>query len=104
MAPASLLAQAADDNFALHATHATRRLPGARAVVAPDLTYIDSGLPCDTFNVVCRARMTSGSARGRIAEVLAFFARTENPFSWWLTPGHEPAELPQLLEEAGLAA
>ncbi len=93
----------ADDNLAAKATQGLDAFPEARVVVAPDLVLVDSGLPCDTFNIVCRARFTSATARMRVAEAIAFFRVTGHPWSWWLMPGYTPAELPDVLAGAGLA-
>jgi GNAT superfamily N-acetyltransferase len=96
------LESAADENLAVHATTATARLPGARVRIEPDLILADSGLPCDTFNVVCRARLTDTSAVRRVGMAIAFFARPRRPFSWWLGPGYAPANLPDILTGCGL--
>lgn len=96
-------ASAADDNLLAHAIHATRSIPEARLEITAELTMVDSGLPCDTFNFVCRSRLSVVTAPQRIREALEFFAVTGNPFSWWLTPGYTPVDLPRHLEAAGLA-
>ena len=98
------LADAADENLALHASWATASLAGARVTLEPDLVLVDSGLPCDTFNLVCRARLRPELASRRIQDALAFFAPSSHPFSWWLGPGASPEDLPQRLADAGLQA
>ena len=50
------------------------------------LVLIDSGLPCDTFNIICRARLTADQAPQRIREAIAFFHSVGRPFSWWVGP------------------
>jgi ribosomal protein S18 acetylase RimI-like enzyme len=97
-------ADTTDENLVAHSTAATRHIPGARVVLTPDIVLVDSGLPCDTFNIICRARFSTAAARKGIAGALAFFAVTGHPFSWWLAPGYAPDTLPALLEEAGLVA
>ena len=96
------LLTAADTNLAIHATWVPERLAGGRVRVHDDLVLADSGLPCDTFNFICRARLESGSAAKRVGEALRFFAESGNPFSWWLGPGFTPANLPAVLKVAGL--
>lgn len=96
------LADAADENLVVHATWIAQQLPTARVEPAPDLVLVDSGLPCDTFNFVCRARLTPATAAARVHDALAFFARSGHPFSWWLSPGSTPDDLPCLLQKAGL--
>lgn len=97
------LAEALDGNFAVHAAWATRRLPDADVREDADLVVIDSGLPGDTFNVVCRARLEGGTARSRAAGVIARFAERRRGFSWWLSPADRPRDLEAILVEAGLA-
>jgi hypothetical protein len=99
---AAALANAADENLAVHASWVTRHLAGARVEVSPDLILVDSGLSCDTFNVVCRARLTATTAASRVHDVLAFFGQTGHPFSWWLGPGFTPDQLPAILVDSGL--
>jgi hypothetical protein len=45
------LAGAADANFRVHAAFAAERTAGMRVVPVPGLTLVDSGQPCDTFNL-----------------------------------------------------
>lgn len=104
MAQLRYAATVADDNLLAHATYGTRAIPRARIAISEDLAMVDSGLPCDTFNFVCRARLTGPTADRRIRETLDFFRITGHPFSWWLTPGYSPADLPAYLEAAGLVS
>lgn len=96
------LADAADANLAAHATLPCRVLPGARVLADGELTVVDSGLPCDTFNLICRARLQPDTADRRIAAALALYREVDHPFSWWLGPGARPDDLPRRLEAAGL--
>lgn len=96
------LPRAADENLAAHASWATSQLEGALALRDEELVLVDSGMPCDTFNVICRARLASASAPRRVTEAIAHFQAAARPFSWWLGPGYTPANLPDLLRSAGL--
>lgn len=96
------LAQAADANFVTHAGWAAARVPGMVVRDEPDLVLVDSGLGCDTFNFVLRARLDRHTAPGRIAGVLEHFRRAGRPFSWWVGPADRPADLGALLEARGL--
>lgn len=100
----AMLAEAADRNLAAHAGLPCRVLPRSRVRAEDDLTVVDSGLACDTFNLVCRARLSRAAAPHRIQETLGHFGERGHPFSWWLGPGSEPEDLPTLLEDAGLRA
>ena len=101
MTPADLAA-AADENLAAHFTWVQRRTAGMRAVRGDDLVLTECGMPCDTFNAVCRARLARASAPERIRDAVAWFAG--RPFSWWVGPADEPGDLGALLEAAGLTA
>ncbi len=96
------LATAAVDNLATHASWAQRRTPGMRVVDDHELLLVDSGLPCDTFNLVCRARLDRENASRRIRAVVDYFAGVGRPFSWWLSPGDQPLDLGDRLAAAGL--
>jgi ribosomal protein S18 acetylase RimI-like enzyme len=98
------LARAADANLAAHAGWVHQRTPGMQVVAAPDVVLVDSGLPCDTFNLVCGARLAPETAPARIREILGHFAASGRPFSWWLGPFDHPPDLGALLCDAGLHA
>ncbi len=96
------LAAAANANLVTHASWVQRRTPGMRVAEEDDLVLVDSGLPCDTFNLVCRARLAKENASARIRTAIQYFVDAGRPFSWWHNPGDEPAELGAMLLEAGL--
>ena len=92
----------ADATFVVHATCAPMRTPGMLARVAPDLVLADSGLPCDTFNIVCRARLAGPDGMQRCRDAVGYFHGARRPFSWWVGPADEPASLGAMLESVGL--
>jgi ribosomal protein S18 acetylase RimI-like enzyme len=96
------LAAAADENLLVHFTYAQARTPGMRVAPHEEVTLIDSGLPCDTYNAAIRTRLSERDAPARIREALDWFAPTKRPFAWWVGPGDTPSDLPRLLQEAGL--
>jgi ribosomal protein S18 acetylase RimI-like enzyme len=96
------LAEAADENFVVHTSWAAIRTPGMRVDLAPDLVVVDSGLPCDTFNFVCRARLEPDAARARAREAVAYFRGVGRPFSWWVGPADRPDALGDVLVSEGL--
>ena len=97
------LAAAADANLVAHAGWVQRRLPGMRVIEKGGLVLVDSGLPCDTFNLVCGARLESHTAPQRAREAIAYFRDAGRPFSWWVGPADRPRDLGDLLVAAGLA-
>ena len=98
----SALAESAVANFVRHVSWGPTRTPGLEVRVEPELVLADSGLPSDTFNCVCRARLPVDRVGAAIAAVLDHFARAARPFSWWVSPGDEPADLGARLVDAGL--
>lgn len=96
------LADAADANFVVHAGWALQHTPGMRAADEMGIVLTDSGLPSDTFNVVCRSRLDARQASECIQTVLAYFHQAGRPFTWWVGPGDRPADLGTLLLNAGL--
>lgn len=96
------LAAAADENLAAHFTWVQARTPGMRALVGEDLVLTECGMPCDTFNAVCRARLAPAAAPSRIRGAIAWFGG--RPFSWWVGPGDEPGDLGAMLSAEGLTA
>jgi len=98
------LAQAAAENLATHMSWAHERTPGMRVFSDEYLVLADSGLACDTFNTVCRARLTDDTVRERVETAVAYFRSAARPFSWWVGPGDLPPALPVALRSAGLEA
>ncbi len=66
------------------------------------LVVIDSGLPCDTFNFICRARLSVAQTPHRARAAIRYFRDNQRPFSWWVGPADQPEELGQLLQTVGL--
>jgi GNAT superfamily N-acetyltransferase len=98
------LAAAADANFALHASWVARHVAGMRVDELDGLTVVDAGLATDTFNVACHAQLDATAAPTRIAAVVTHFASAGRPFSWWVGPADQPADLGRHLIDAGLHA
>lgn len=98
----SHLADAADENFVIHAGWAQQQTAGMQVMDDGALLLADSGLPCDTFNILCRARLSSAAAPARVDAALAHFRHVGRPFSWWVGPADQPTTLGKLLVAAGL--
>lgn len=96
------LADAAGVNLAVQFTWVQQQTPGMYVSHEDDLVWGDCGLPCDTFNAICRSRLTSAAAQERIRTVIGHFVAVERPFSWWLCPGDLPPNLGELLLASGL--
>lgn len=96
------VAERADEVFVTHVTWALERTAGMMTRVRPDLVLADSGLPCDTFNFVCRARLDDATAGEGAREAVSYFTRVQRPFSWWVGPADQPRDLGSVLEGLGL--
>ncbi len=92
----------ADANFVTHVTWALERTAGMVSHVRPQLVLADSGLPCDTFNFICRARLDGATVEPAALDAVSYFARVQRPFSWWVGPDDQPKELGAVLEQLGL--
>lgn len=92
----------AEVNFLTHVSWVQSRVPPMRVEQDDELTLVDSGLPCDTFNFVAGARLRPATMRARIERAIGHFRQSQRPFSWWVGPRDEPAELGRALAEAGL--
>jgi ribosomal protein S18 acetylase RimI-like enzyme len=101
---ATELAEAADANLVTHLSWVHRHAEGMRVQEDDELVIVDSGLPCDTYNVVARARLTTQTARSRVAAAVTYFRIVSRPFSWWVGPADRPADLEEILRGAGLVA
>lgn len=95
--------KAAEGNLVTHMTWVQSRLAGGRVSATDELVLSDSGIPSDTFNFVCRARLP-GDPAPAIARVTDYFTSVNRPFSWWVGPADRPAKLGQALLDAGFAA
>ncbi|MEZ4670791.1 MAG: GNAT family N-acetyltransferase [Anaerolineae bacterium] len=100
---AAELLMAARDNQVEHFAWLARQTDGMIVNEASGLVIVDCGLPCDTFNTVTRAWLSSGTARQRIQETIDYFGGAGRPFSWWLMPGDKPDSLAEELAACGLA-
>ncbi len=96
------LPDAADENLVVHAGWVQRHVAGMRVVEDEALVIIDSGLACDTFNYVLRARLNRDSAANRVHGAIGYFRDAGRPFSWWVGPADQPGDLGRLLIDAGL--
>lgn len=96
------LKTAANTNLVTHFSWVQHQTTGMHIIENPNLVLVDSGLPCDTYNAVCRAQLIPETAANQIQQAIDYFARANRPFSWWLNPGDQPENLGQLLMDAGL--
>jgi hypothetical protein len=90
------------ETFRLRATFPSTGVPGATLRHSSGLTWVDSGLDTDTFNVVLGARLAPGEVGLALQQVLSHFESVRRPFSWRISPGDEPEDLAARLASLGL--
>ena len=100
--PSRALLVAMEANMVAHMAYLPTLLPGARVVAGPDLVLVDAGVPSDTFNTVCGARLDPAAADDRIAAAIGHFRDRGVPFAWWVSPVSRPADLGARLVAHGL--
>jgi GNAT superfamily N-acetyltransferase len=97
--------EAADDaNKVTHLSWIQERTTGMQVFSDDELVVVDSGFAADTFNAVCRARLSGGISSERIRSVLRHFRSAGRPFAWWVGPADRPEDLGTVLLEHGFAA
>ncbi|MBI1788299.1 MAG: GNAT family N-acetyltransferase [Acidobacteria bacterium] len=104
VSPLPPLLEAMEENLHGHVAYVQRRTPVMQVDDRADLLLVESGLPCDSFNKILRARLTEADADRRIAEAVGYFRAVNRPFAWWVGPGSRPLDLERRLEEHGLRA
>jgi ribosomal protein S18 acetylase RimI-like enzyme len=97
-----LVPSAMEANQVDHMTYLPRGLPGATVRDAPGLLLVDSGIPSNTFNVVCRTRLRERDADAGIDAAVEHFRAVSRPFAWWVGPGALPEDLDARLTARGL--
>jgi len=97
--------EAADEaNKLTHLSWIQERTTGMQVFSDDELVVVDSGFATDTFNVVCRARLSGGMATERVRSVLRHFRSNGRPFAWWVGPADRPKDLGTVLLSNGFVA
>jgi ribosomal protein S18 acetylase RimI-like enzyme len=100
--PSTDVLAAMEANMVAHMAHLPALLPSATVVAEPDLVLVDSGVPSDTFNVVCGAHLDPATADARIAAATDHFRAKQALFAWWVGPCSRPSDLGERLVAQGL--
>ncbi|MEV6756668.1 GNAT family N-acetyltransferase [Streptomyces sp. NPDC051214] len=93
---------AAERNSAEHACYLLKSVPKASVTKADDVVIADSGTDDATLNVVAAARFTARSVTSRTARLIGELTATGRPFTWWVGPASQPADLGSHLVAAGM--
>ena len=73
------------------------RLPGAEIYNTPNLLWIATGVPIDSYNGVYRSILDPLQADAQIEEIRQGFRRRRLPMLWQLGPSSQPPDLRQRL-------
>lgn len=95
------LVKAMEANLNIHMTHFAQYLNHVELIRIPGFTLVNSGLADDTFNYAIDADFSSADANKKISEVTDYFTQKKIPFSWWISPHDQPADLSTHLENHG---
>ena len=98
----SALARAIETNLFAKFADLPACVPHMQVLYEQDVTIVDSGLPSETFNIVCHARFDPAYAAQRIAWVVDYFQTKKLPFAWWTGPNTTPSDIASLLTREGL--
>ncbi len=99
--PHEKLVQAMEANLNVHMTHFAQYLSQVELIRVPGFTLVNSGLADDTFNYVIDADFSSANANTKISEITDYFTQKNSPFSWWISPHDQPADLSVNLANQG---
>lgn len=96
------LIAAMEANMFGYMAYYANQLPQMEVFDRDDFLLINSGLPSDTFNYVCRSKFDIDNINARIDEAINNFKSRNLPFAWWVGPGSQPGNLGVYLEKHGL--
>lgn len=98
--PASMM-KAMEANFNLHMTYYPQYINEIEFIRIPGYTLINSSLKDDTFNYVIDADFVTQEVEQKIKEISQYFHQKKLPFTWWIAPNDQPADLANHLEQQG---
>lgn len=85
------------ENFQMHIRYFHQRHPMMKVEMNDDVLICDSGLACDTFNIITNLVFS----RSNINTVRDYIRTTRRPFSCWVGPGRCTPSQSRILEENG---
>jgi CDP-glycerol glycerophosphotransferase (TagB/SpsB family) len=93
--------QAIDENFNLHASKIPGITEGMKVFRTENLTYIDSGLSCDTFNII---HITNGLqiSINELADTIRYYKDRSLAFCIWVNEQNLTLELKSIFDRLGL--
>jgi GNAT superfamily N-acetyltransferase len=88
-------------NFLAHATRMVSLCPEMKTECSDTVSYADSGLPCDTFNIV---HITDGAAlpERKLTDIVGHFREQKSDFCIWITQENLTENIASLLQQLNL--
>ena len=93
--------QLADHNFRLHATRIPSLTKGMHLFKTKGLSFVDSGLNCDTFNII-HVHDSQEIEPGEIKESVGYFRKRNLEFCLWINDHNLTPDARNELKNAGL--
>lgn len=89
-------------NLVAHMLFFPERMRFCSVVKAQELIIINTHIPNTMHNVVLNAQLHEDNAQSVIKTAMAYFARENTPFAWWVGPEDMPQNLPHILQTTGM--
>lgn len=89
-------------NFLQHATAVSKRMEGQEVYTTDGLTWVDSGLKSDTFNIAF-VHHAEAVQHNQLAQLQAFYQDRQAAFCIWLPDDEQSPALFQALAERGIS-
>lgn len=93
--------QQIDLNFHLHAMKVPGQTPGMQAFHKEHLSYSDSSLPCDTFNII-HVHTGGGIIKEELEQAVQHFNSKDSEYCIWVNRENLTPQLAELFSEMGI--
>lgn len=90
---------AMEANLNVHMTYYAQYLDQVEFIRSPEFILVNSKLNDDTFNYVLDVHLDK-TIPEKIQAIKLKFLQEQQPFSWWISPGDQPANLAEYLQHA----
>ena len=89
------------ENFELHARSIPSQTEGMQVYYSPNLTYVDSGLSCDTFNII-HINNRNALTGPELVAALTHFRQKDFAYCIWVSAENLMEPVRQLFDKAGV--
>lgn len=89
-------------NFQHHIAHIPAQTNGMQVVHLENLSYVDSGLSCDTFNIIHIHNQEDGLTQEELTRAIRYFSDRSSDYCIWITAEARTALVKALFSESGI--